>query len=217
MPEFPGRLREIRMWYGLSQAQLGSYLGMHQTTYSKRELLKPAGREPDLSELARLAYFLCVSTDWLLGMPGAPKWGTPVWRVREVLRVELPHFHTDPDEDFARLSWLLDVIARVIPNTLPAMEPGALLGCNTETLNNLRSGHLPVAGTQAAARLSEFAGVGELWLATGEYAPQDLLRAEWLPHVREAEGRGLLPQTLSECLDMLLTIQKRRQAKTPGT
>lgn len=65
---FSIRLREARG--SRSQSEVCAALGLKQGTYSTWELGK---YEPTFDVLVRLATFLGVSTDWLLGMPVNPQ------------------------------------------------------------------------------------------------------------------------------------------------
>jgi len=60
------RLKQLRQEKGLTQAQLGSYFNLAESSISLYEAGK---RSPDYATLKRLAAFFAVSADYLLGSP----------------------------------------------------------------------------------------------------------------------------------------------------
>lgn len=58
------RIRELRKESGLTLKELGSKIGVAESTLS---LYETGGREPDYSTLLKIANFFRVSTDYLLG------------------------------------------------------------------------------------------------------------------------------------------------------
>ena len=61
---FPQRLRELRIEYGYTQAQLGKKLGLEGSAIYKYE---KGLREPTITVLTQLANIFNVTTDYLLG------------------------------------------------------------------------------------------------------------------------------------------------------
>lgn len=62
---FPQRLKKAREDAGFTQYDIANELNISQSTYSKYEGGK---REPDIEKLAKIAVFLNISTDWLMGI-----------------------------------------------------------------------------------------------------------------------------------------------------
>lgn len=65
MMDLGGRIRELRMAKGLSQAQLSARLGVSKAMISAYEL---STRQPSYEVLRKLACIFGVSTDYLLDM-----------------------------------------------------------------------------------------------------------------------------------------------------
>jgi len=59
------RLREVRIEKGYTQEEIADYLGFTRPTYTAYE---SGRRKPDNDTLAKIAQFLGVSTDYLLGL-----------------------------------------------------------------------------------------------------------------------------------------------------
>lgn len=71
---FAERLKELRKREaGLTQERLAMQLGMAKTTLASYEQGK---RQPDLETLSKIADRFSVTTDYLLGKNGTPKWAT---------------------------------------------------------------------------------------------------------------------------------------------
>jgi len=62
---FPSRLKEERHKYGLTQEQLADELGFSKGAISRYE---KGIREPDFETLARIANYLDVTSDYLIGL-----------------------------------------------------------------------------------------------------------------------------------------------------
>lgn len=62
---FPKRLREARIEKGYTQEEIADYLGFTRPTYTAYE---SGRRRPDNDTLAKIAKFLNVSADYLLGL-----------------------------------------------------------------------------------------------------------------------------------------------------
>lgn len=62
---FTQRLREIRTKKGITQEEIADYLGFSRPTYTAYE---SGRRKPDNDTLVKIAKFLDVSTDYLLGL-----------------------------------------------------------------------------------------------------------------------------------------------------
>lgn len=67
------RLKALRKEKRLTQAEFADLMKIARTTYAAYEQGK---RQPDYDTLTRLAEFYKVTTDYLIGKDGTPKWAT---------------------------------------------------------------------------------------------------------------------------------------------
>lgn len=66
---FPERLKQLRESKGLSQEEMGKYLGITRQAYGKYE---KGTSEPDHKTLVKLSKYFSVTTDFLLGKSDTP-------------------------------------------------------------------------------------------------------------------------------------------------
>ena len=100
------RMREIRKEQHLTMKELGSKVGMSESTISLYETGK---HEPDLKTLNRIADALGVSVDELLGRAPADEADEDVWELRE-------RYRRDPE-----IRILFDAAAKAKPEHLRAV------------------------------------------------------------------------------------------------
>lgn len=210
---YPERFKAIRKWYGLTQRDVAQFLDIKRDTYSKREI--PRGKKysmaPTPEEIVRFAKFYGISTDWLLGLDTDEPWGTSALDARRYIVARLPEVTTDPLKDHVRFAWLLDQIAEVVPDTLPAIRPDRLCLVSQDMLEQLRSGRKPPLGTHAARRVAEYCGLPDLWIGAGDWVDADAIPRSWLAVLREVYLRGLEPDTIRQNMEALIQKQQRQQ------
>ncbi len=64
MTKFATRLKELRVIRGKTQRQMAMYLGIIDSAYQRYEY---GGREPNFDTVIKIADYLSVTTDYLLG------------------------------------------------------------------------------------------------------------------------------------------------------
>ena len=70
MPDFPGRLKDLRIKKSLTQKAMAEFLQVTETGYQYYEHGKC---ETNFATLAKLANYFNVSVDYLLGLTDNPK------------------------------------------------------------------------------------------------------------------------------------------------
>jgi len=70
----PQRLREVRTEKGMTQEEIADYLGFSRPTYTAYE---SGRRKPDQDTLVKIARYLNVSSDYLLGLSNIRSTSTP--------------------------------------------------------------------------------------------------------------------------------------------
>lgn len=127
MDTFGKRLRAARQSHRLTQAELGSLIGVRQNTVAGYESDE---RQPDLATLVRLAEVLGVSVDFLLGRPAAVRDSSIPFSVTlslEAQRTRLLHRLSEPGLSLRDRRKILDELAG-IEERIAALAPPAPAG-----------------------------------------------------------------------------------------
>ena len=69
MPDFPERLKELRLLNAVSQKQIAENIGVIETQYQKYEYGKT---KPNYEYIIKLCTYFDVSADYLLGLSDDP-------------------------------------------------------------------------------------------------------------------------------------------------
>ena len=105
------RLKELRLNNGLTLKELGSYIGMAESTVS---LYESGKREPDLLTVQKIADYFNVSTDYLLGKTDVPNPELPEEKIELPEGLKFAHLNGIKELDNEDRMELIKMMERMI-------------------------------------------------------------------------------------------------------
>jgi len=195
MQPYPSRMRELRIYFGMDQAEMGRWLGTKQSVISLWETGK---RTPPLRDVA---VRFGVSVDWLERL-STVMWGERVRELGQRYRTELTRLSAAQKEELLaftpseRVAHTFAWLNNAAPDLVSADYYARLLGLTPSAFESLLRNEAGVAPT-ALKRLADFIGIPEGWYITAESSLlQPLNTDEYASLIREMLAEGISPADL---------------------
>lgn len=208
MSGFGARCRELRLGFGLTLLQIGELCGYSKQAASQWETDE---REPAYDDLLKLADLFGVTTDYLLGRPGAQRDAPAILQAKAALAQYLRL--REPDLYGTTAATRLAIVYRFLSETVPghfARERVAnWLRLSTAELDRL-IGNNAQATSITTSRFSELSGVPEDWFWIPDPQHYRTLPDAWEPVIKQAKAAGLTPQTTASTLEKALAKEKKK-------
>lgn len=162
------RVKQLRDHLGLSHEHLATVTGLSV----ERLTLLESGDRPLLDEVIAIADALGVSIDWLLDR-GNEQWGARLLQARRALA---DHLRTLPSPQQIqlmgattgeRIAYVVEFLRKEAPGLMQDWYVSGWLGLTQKSAERLLRGELD-ATTPVVARVSDLAGLPELWMRTGD-------------------------------------------------